>query len=82
MPTQTQLEAVRINKVRKAGLDAVDAAVNEDLITIEQWEQAVEDVYNFIDTTEFFIKACSHWSLSEQGRGLANYLKQQHPQED
>jgi hypothetical protein len=81
MPTQTQLEAVRINKVRKAGLDAVDAAVNEDLISIEQWEQAVDDVYEFIDAVEFFVKACAHWSLPEQGRGLVNYLKQYYPQE-
>lgn len=81
MPTQTQLEAVRINKVRKAGLDAVDAAVNEDLISIEQWEQAVEDVYSLIDTTEFFLNACSHWSLPEQGRGLTNFLKLHYPQE-
>ena len=82
MPTQTQLEAVRINKVRKAGLDAVDAAVNADLITIEQWEQAVEDVYSFTDTTEFFINSCAHWDLPEKGRALTNYLKQHHPQED
>lgn len=75
-------QAVRINKIRKSGFDAVDAAINSSLITIEQWERAVDDVYNMIDSVEFFLNACSHWSLPEQGRGLANYLKQHHPQEE
>lgn len=74
-------QAVRINKVRKSGFDAVDAAINNNLITIEQWERAVDDVYSMIESVEFFLNACSHWSLPEQGRGLANYLRQQHPQE-
>lgn len=74
-------QAVRINKIRKEGFDAVDAAEVEGLISIEVWERAVDDVYNMPLQTEFFLNGCRHWSLPEKGRGLANYLKQYHPQE-
>lgn len=82
MATLTQIKNERITQIRKDGFAAIDAAEIEGLISMDAWEQAVEDVYNMPEQTDFFLQGCSHWSLPEKGRGLANYLKQYHKQEE
>lgn len=63
------------------GLEALESALKAGTITPQRLETAVRDIHTFPEAVDFFLSGCHHWSLAQQGRGLANYLMLYYPQE-
>ena len=81
MNSTMQRERMENCAAMSQAFDAIDAAVDQGLISTITWMQCHEDIYNNPKAAAFFLQGASKWSPAEQGRCLVNYLKQYHPQE-